>query len=243
MAEVKKYIIDELQRQIISLQSSRPAINGEVNIGWGEIDAAFPNHCFPLGAIHEFRNKNADDIAASSGFICSILSALMLKNGVVFWISCSRSVFPPALTFFNIEPGRIVFIDLKKEKEILWAMEESLKCDGLAAVVGEINEISFTASRRLQLAAEQSRVTGFLIRQQDSKSNTIASISRWNISHLPSELEDGLPGVGFPRWNVSLEKIRNGKPGSWQLEWLAGKFRHIVSVNELLQGEQKRKTG
>lgn len=40
-------------------------------------------------------------------------------------------------------------------------MEEALKCGGLAAVVGEVQDISFTASRRLQLAVEQSGVTGF----------------------------------------------------------------------------------
>ena len=41
-------------------------------------------------------------------------------------------------------------------------MEEALKCNRITAVLGEIKEISFKESRRLQLAAEQSRVTGFL---------------------------------------------------------------------------------
>ena len=30
---------------------------------------------------------------------------------------------------------------------------------------------------------------------------------------LRCELEDGMPGVGVPRWNVELLKISNGKPG------------------------------
>ena len=42
-----------------------------------------------------------------------------------------RTIFPPALKSFGIAPDKIIFIDLKKEKEILWAMEEALKCDGL----------------------------------------------------------------------------------------------------------------
>jgi protein ImuA len=36
-----------------------------------------------------------------------------------------------------------------------------------------------------------------------------------------------MPGVGFPRWNVQLLKVRNGKPGAWQLEWEGGQFHHI----------------
>jgi protein ImuA len=36
--------------------------------------------------------------------------------------------------------------------------------EGLAAVVAEIQELSFMTSRRLQLATEQSGVTGFMLR-------------------------------------------------------------------------------
>jgi protein ImuA len=41
-------------------------------------------------------------------------------------------------------------------------------------------------------------------------------------------LEDGLPGVGFPRWQVELLKVRNGNPGCWQVEWVAGSFALVV---------------
>jgi hypothetical protein len=36
--------------------------------------------------------------------------------------------------------------------------------------------------------------------------------------------EEGLPGIGFPRWQVDLQRVRNGTPGSWQLEWAGGQF-------------------
>ena len=68
-------------------------------------------------------------------------------------------------------------------------MEESLNVTRIAAVIGEVKNISFKESRRLQLAAEQSRVTGFLIRHQPKILNTIACVSRWRITSLPSELE------------------------------------------------------
>jgi protein ImuA len=152
-------------------------------------------------------------------------------------------LFPPALKAFGIEPDRIIFIDLSKERDVLWAMEEALKCEGLAAVVGEIQDISFTASRRLQLAVEQSRVTGFILRHHPRNLNTIACVARWKITTLPSELEEGMPGVGFPRWNVSLLKIRNGRPGTWNMEWSAGAFHLIPDIITSLPELQRRKTG
>jgi protein ImuA len=70
-----------------------------------------------------------------------------------------------------------------------------------------------------------------------------ACVSRWNIKTLPSVSEDGLPGLGFPRWHVELQKIRNGKPGSWQVEWEADHFQPIKENIPSILTLPKRKTG
>ena len=240
----KADIFTQLQKDILSLQGYRAVPHSTArDIGLGPINAAFPNASFPLGAVHEFLSAGAEDTAATGGFIAGLLSALMQDGRASVWISSSRTLFPPSLKIFGIEPDRIIFIDLPKEKDILWVMEEALKCGGLAAVVGEMRDISFIASRRLQLAVEQSRVTGFIVRHQTRNPNAIACVSRWKIRSLPSEIEDNMPGVGFPRWNVELLKSRNGKPGIWQVEWVAGKFRHNSrKITSILQ-EQKKKAG
>lgn len=195
-----------------------------VDMGLGVINAAFPDGCFPLAAVHEFCCTCPENKTATSGFIAGLLSALMKPGGMTIWIAPSKHLFPPAFTAFGIDPGKIIFVNLAREKDLLWMMEEALKCNSLTAVIGEIHQLDFTASRRLQLAVEQSKVTGFLIRQT-ANPNTTACVSRWKITAVASQPEDGLPGIGFPRWNVELLKIRNGRPGSWQLEWDTNGFR------------------
>ena len=244
MQATKADIILQLQKDIFPLQGLRPVANGvAVPVGLGSMENAFPNQVFPTGAVHEFISADREHTASSSGFISGILSGLMKNGGLTIWISCCRTLFPPALKNFGIEPDRVLFIDLQKEKDVLWVMEEALKCGGLAAVVGEIADVNFTASRRLQLAVEESGVTGFILRQSPRNFNTIACISRWKISPSPSKTEDGLPGVGFPRWHVELLKIRNGKPGSWELEWAYGRFKEVYPELTLLTALQQRKTG
>jgi protein ImuA len=231
-------IITRLQKEILSLQGLKHAAGNEaVDTGLGYINHAFPGKTFPLGAIHELVTE---DTGATSGFLAGILSTLMMNNGVTVWISASRTLFPPALSSFGISPEKIIFIDLEKEKDLLWAMEEALKCNGIAAVVGELKELGFTASRRLQLAVEQSRVTGFVLRA--NANNTTACVTKWKITSLPSVLYDDMPGIGFPRWNIQLLKVRNGKPGSWQVEWVNGKFRPVFNLAFPVQQQQK-KTG
>ena len=178
--------------------------------------------------------------AATAGFVAGIVSALMRNSGALIWISSYRTIFPPALRSFGIAPDRIIFIDLKKEKEILWAMEEALKCGGLSAVIAEMQELNFTASRRLQLAVEQSSVTGFVLRRNPCSINTTACLTRWQITSLQTQLDNDMPGIGFPRWNVELLKVRNGTPGQWQVEFVAGRFRQISKITAIpFMGKRK----
>ncbi len=88
----------------------------------------------------------------------------MQGGGLSLWISQKRTLYPPALKFFGIDPDRVIFIDVKNEKDLLWMTEEALKCQALCAVIAEIKDLDLTASRRLQLAVEHSRVTGLLHR-------------------------------------------------------------------------------
>ena len=237
MQSSKADIISRLQKDILSLQGFRQSAGEGKDAGLNLIRHAFPNSTFPLGAIHEFFCSAAEGTTASSGFISAIMASLM-KTGYSVWISSSQTIFPPALQSFGINAERIIFLHIKKEKEKLWAMEEVLKCDSIASVVGEINELSFIESRRLQLAVEKSRVTGFLVRYNPKNLST-ACVARWKIENLPGNQTD-LPGLGFPVWNVSLLKIRNGKPGNWQLEWKNNRFHFVHQPVYISTGEQRK---
>lgn len=246
----KKDIYDQLQKEILLLQGIKPQSEGAATIkGLGPILSAFPNAVFPSAAIHEFIIDSREQAAASGGFIAGLLAALMQHSGIAMWISVSRQLFPSALKPFGLEPDRMIFADLKREKEVLWTMEEALKCDGLNAVIAEVQQISFKQSRRLQLAVEQSRVTGIILRNQTEKLSATASNARWKISPLPTVPEQGMPGLGFPRWQVELLKVRNGNPGSWQVEWAADEFytlpiqKQVSALHAEQRKTEQRKTG
>lgn len=231
----------QLQADIVRLQRFCSSRNAALDIELGPLSEAFPNGSFPIGAVHEFLTTSKEDVAATHGFVSGILSALMKSSGAVLWISAAQIPFPPALKNLGIEPDRFVFLSLSQEKDVLWAMEEALKCGALKAVVCEVRDLSFTESRRLQLAVEQSQVTGFILRYNVRKINTTACVSRWKITSLASDPIEDLPGVGYPKWKVELLRIRNGKAGSWEIQW---KDNHFVPVEALpVITPQRHKTG
>lgn len=242
MSPAKTHIIARLQKDLLKFAGIKP-LEQDLNLpsGLGFLKEHLPQAGFPLGAIHEFVCTSNESIAATGGFVSALLGTLMKKNAFTVWVSSRKTLFPPAFKLFGLEPDRIIFTQLHREKDLLWAVEEALKCNGLASVVCELPELSFTSSRRFQLAVEQSAVTGFILRIDPRKLEPTACMCRWQISSLASEV-NGLPGVGFPKWNVELLKVRNGKPGAWQVEWAAGKF-HLQNEVAVIEFEQQKKTG
>lgn len=225
----KQEVMERLRQEILAAQGFRAvSATHSINMELSAMEDAFPGKVFPTGAVHEFLSPSYESATASAGFIAGLLSRILQHKGACLWIATKRTLFPPALAAFGIEPDQVIFLDLVRESDALWVMEEALKCEALGAVVGEIREIGLTQSRRLQLAVEQSRVTGFLHRISPAKTEHIAAVSRWQISPVASTLQEGIPGVGCPRWSVELLKVRNGKPGRWIVQWVDNKFETII---------------
>src|SRR5690606_4229466 len=240
---IKKDLISKLQNDILLWQGFKPHTTTTGNvIGLGEIENAFPMGVFPKNAIHEFICIEPEHAAACDGFIGGLLSIFMKDGPVCVWVSTSRKLYPASLSHFNVDTERIIFVDVPYEKDVLWVMEEALKCEGLAVVVAELNSLSLIESRRLQLTVEKTGVTGFILRKDERKALTNVATARWKITPLPSETEDGMPGVGFPRWNIELSKVRHGNPGNWILEWNGDRFiegRKVEKIKWIDREERK----
>ena len=175
-----------------------------------------------LGQVHDVLEAGAaaEHAARATLFVAGILARL---PGPVLWCLRRRDLFAPALSSVGLHPDRVIYAETLKDAEVLPALEEGLRQPGLAGVVGEVARLGLTPSRRLQLAAESSGVTAFVIRRWRSDSERAfgtepsAAATRWRIGAAPSGPVPA-PGVGRARWLVELMRIRGGEGRSWVLE-------------------------
>lgn len=233
MQTTKMEKLEQLRRDILGVQVARTEEEiGVARQGLGPLAAAFPVGSFPGGAVHELVSNRPEGAAATAGFMAALLSFLMKPEQpgggkACLWAGARRCIFPPALWQMGVAADRIIFIEEPKERELFWTIEEALRCDALAAVVGEVRGLDFKQSRRLQLAVERSNVTGFIHHLLPGQLGPTACVTRWHVAPLASQLEQGMPGVGLPRWQVELLKVRGGSPAVWFLEWAGGHFRSV----------------
>ena len=214
----------------LSLEKTAPAIS----LGIPGIDGHLPAGGLAQGALHELVAHSHNDRGALTGFCLAVLVRLLkaqaqTQNGeqMVLWCMQNQAMdagdlYPPGLSHFGLDPARVLTVRAKHDSDVLWVMEEALRCRSLAAVVGEVKTADLTSSRRLQLAAETSGITALLLRPVASGLAPSAATTRWRLAASPSNPRGWAAELNEPGavcWQATLFRCRGGAPGNWLMEW------------------------
>lgn len=182
------------------------------------------------GALHEIRLCDWRDAPAAHGLALAIAGKIAAATGKPsVWISTAHAInavgrsYGCGLSFFGVNPAAFIAVFSRNAQEALWAAEEATGAAGVGAVVIEIlkphRRLDLTATRRLQLAAENSQALPILLRDGDDGEASAARV-RWRIAAAPSATDPyDFRSSGNSRWRVELEKCRDGGRGAWVLEW------------------------
>jgi protein ImuA len=214
--------IAELRRLIGETQQIGSVAAGVLPFRISKIDEHLPGGGLPLGHLHEVIESGAASAFAS---LAALFTAGIVARipGPVLWCLSGRDLFAPALARIGLHPTRVIYCETWNDRDVLPAMEEGLRCKGLAGVVGEATRLSLKASRRLQLCAEETGVSALIIRrwrnttEKEFAGEPNASSTRWRVSPHPSP-SDGFEGLERQHWRVELLRVRGGEPRQWILE-------------------------
>jgi len=174
-----------------------------------------------VSTLAEIFPETATD-AAAVGYM---LARLPRTNAPVLWVqdrlSRRESGRPYLAGIGTARP--IIMVDLSRAVDVLWALEDGLRCRALGAVVGEIwgdpPALDFTATKRLAMRAEAADVPCWLIRRA-AAANLSAARDRWRIGSVASATHPHDPQApGHPRWALELFRSRRSKPGHWVAEY------------------------
>ncbi len=189
---------------------------------------------------------------AASGFALALAARFAAAHaGPVVWImedgARSETGVPhaPGLAAHGLDPARLVVVRTGSGADSLWAMEEALRCRGVAAVVLDLWRTRFydlVASRRLVLAAAAGGTPGILVPAGAPGSARVLSSAaqvRFEVGAAPGttvppqssttpRVRPGprrhagtlVPLPGRAAWAVRLARVRAGPVGvDWDKIW------------------------
>ena len=163
--------------------------------------------------------------AAAVGYV---LTQLPRGAAPVLWVQDRLSrreagrPYLAGLSQFGLAHTPIILVDLSRARDVLWAMEDGLRCRALAAVVGEVwgdpPVLDFTATKRLALRSEAAKVPCWLVRRA-ATANLSAARDRWRIASAPSARNPhDARAPGAARWTLDLFRSRRRKPDAWVVQ-------------------------
>ncbi|AMV21531.1 ImuA family protein [Planctomyces sp. SH-PL14] len=167
--------------------------------------------------------------------------AICPEGRPVVLIDRLQVLFPLALKLLGFDLARIVIVRPSSEQEALWAFEETLRCAGVGFVWANIERLSGTSFRRLQLAAETANGVGFLLRSARALPQPSWAESRLVVRPLPLPGGPGLPSrsaASFspppfpscersPGFRVETASL-HGRPRRSRIDILLDRFRGTI---------------
>ena len=233
----KAETVERLKTAIAALEKRPPlavvpALSA-VDPGFGPLELL----AAPGGLLHEVFLAERRHCGAGLGFSLGLAQRLLtpVRQAVLYLELAAETQemgFPyaPGLSSLGFDPDRLVLCRIETMTELLWALEESLGCRAVAAVIADVpgheNDLDFTASRRLSLKTAASGASAFLLRYSKEREASAAKL-RWRIAPAVSA---GQPfdatAPGPPRFAVTLEKSRLGieaqrlEGQGFELDWV-----------------------
>jgi protein ImuA len=163
----------------------------------------------------------------------------------VIWIAEDLSLvengalYGPALDGIGIAPERLITVAAAHTREVLWAMEEALRCRAVGMVIGEMRPrgIDQVATRRLALAAAAGSALGLILYTAPDDAPS-AAVTRWVIGAASSPNAERGHGIGPPRLLARLVRNRRGPLGTWIVEWNSVEQRFELATHSKPMAEE-----
>jgi protein ImuA len=220
VARSRAAVMEELRR-LIPVIGGLGAGGKALPFGVAALDSYLPEGGLTCGALHEVVPQ-PQATPAAFGFIAALLGRVPRPRPLFFIMPTYglREYGRPSGHGFNglgLDPARLILVETRHRKETLWAMEEALRSGAPAAVAGVIDQLDLKTSQRLHLAAADSRLPLLLLRPAQTLESSAAT-TRWRIGQAAAA-RDRFGLFARPRWHLTLERCRNGRPGEWIVEY------------------------
>lgn len=141
----------------------RRAVADRFSTGCPPLDRRLPRQGLARGSLVEWL---ADEPGAGATTLALIAAreSRCAHGGAIVVVDRARVFYPPAAAAWRLDLASTIVVHPRSEADERWAIDQSLRCEHVAAVLAWPRRIDDVTFRRLQLAAEASGAVGLLVR-------------------------------------------------------------------------------
>ena len=154
----------------------------------------FP-HGLPTGELIEFLHRGS-----GCGVLALCLARTASRDGrAIAVIDPEHQFYPHAALALGIGPEQLLVLRPTRGREEMWALDQTIRCRGFAAVLWRGKQLQLRHLRRLQLACEKYNTLGLLLRPQAMSHQLTAARTRLRVESIhatgPEAIVPSVPPV------------------------------------------------
>lgn len=216
--------LDQLRAQVQRIQSRRLSSDSDpepcFSVGGAVLEAMLPHRGLRRGTIVQW----IGDIHGSGASSLSLMAAAHIARSeisggkplVIF--DSGKHFYPPAAISLGVPANRMVIVHKRRQHshaDMIWALDQALRCDAVAAVWAEIGPwLNDRDARRLQLAAEAGGTVGLFVRPEAVRGRPSFADISWHVSPLQEQHPASSAGSANRRLRVQIDRCRGGAQGA-----------------------------
>jgi len=194
-----------------------------LSTGYKVLDRLLPYGGYQPGTLVEWLSPALGSAAGTLALVSARQAAA--AGGALVVIDEGGDFYPPAAAGLGVDLGRTIVVRVSQRRDAIWAIDQALRCRGVAAVLAWTAVSDSRTWRRWQLAAEEGGSLGLLLRACDVRGAPAWAEVRWWVEGLAPRNEEERIGADRRRVRVELARCRSiGRRGMVEVELGAGEF-------------------
>lgn len=225
-ADQRAKVLNDLRAKVGCLSATdEPQIAEELlSTGSTAIDRLMPSGGMRIPTITEWV-AHSDACGASTLSLVAVANRMKQQPiGSLLVVSDDQHFYPPSAAALGIEMSRVIWVRPRTMAEIVWSVDQSLRCAEVAAVWAPIPAgLDDRDARRFQLAAETGQTPGFFVRPRSVRGRPTFADVRFHAGHalLDASASERHSQSGHatstdsstPVWRVTLDRCRGTSGG------------------------------
>ncbi len=215
----REAILNQLRSRVGCITEAPEESVPTFSTGVGSVDAMLPQRGLKLDTLTEWVAETTTSGAATLAMAAtaSLLHSHSMLSGPLVVVDPEGTFYPPAAFSLGIPAERIVWVRPPRHADTVWAIDQALRCQAVAAVWAHVGDrLDDRDARRLQLAAEIGSTPGLLVRPSSVRGKPSFADVRFHVSQkgVRPLIEAKRPDPFVRVWRVTLERCRGASVGA-----------------------------
>ena len=231
-------IVSNLQQKVRVYESASRADDNsqQISTGCPEFDQLLPNGGFTRGTLIEWLSAGQ---GSGAGMLAMLIARQAAQDGGAIVVLDHPMADPdkslgntagfgkafetggqfhaPALVRWGIDLSRLIVVRAENTKDQLWALDQALRCRGVAAAWISLQRIDARSFRRLQLAAEEGGSLGLLLRPANVRGQPSWSDMQLMVRpQMNNPAEQKCRSASSATWLLQMEHVRSRSPAKFR---------------------------